>query len=280
MTPRDLPLAAVIAFDFETWDIHEEIALLRDVGIGRVQIYRNYAQGITADDVRETLDPAGLVIDSLHGYFQMEGFDGPACDLSSANAALRRASLDLMRGEARFARALGCRDIIVHPVGPNTTRDDPGRRDALAHSARALAQLGEAAGVRFLIENMPPPMFASDAPTLRAIADEVRSPALGLAYDSGHAALAGDPVGTIHTMGPHLGGVHLHDNGGSQDDHLIPGMGVIPFEDVARALAAVAYRGTFILEIYVATQIIRRDLTPKRLAFIEHLRRLASGYPE
>ncbi|MBM4020508.1 MAG: sugar phosphate isomerase/epimerase [Planctomycetes bacterium] len=274
---QDLPLGAVIAFDFKTWDVREEIALLQEVGIRRVQIYRNYAQGISADAVRRTLDAAGLVPDSLHGYFSLEGFDGPPCDLSAADERARLAALDIMRSEAQYARTLGCRDIIIHPAPQGDTQNDLFRPAMLASSARVLADIGRRSQVRFLIENMPPPMFGRDAAALRRAADGAASPHVGLAYDSGHAALAGDAIGAIHAMGPRLWGVHLHDTRGTEDDHLIPGLGVVPFEDVAHALAQVGYSGTFILEVYRTTAEVRRDLTPERLAFIEAIRRRASG---
>jgi sugar phosphate isomerase/epimerase len=274
---HDLPLGTVIAFDFKTWNVQEEIALIQEVGIGRVQVYRNYKQGISAEEVRRTLEGAGLLPDSLHGYFSLEGFDGPPCDLSSADEALRSASVEIMRGEARYARTLGCRDIIIHPVPSGDTQNDAFRIGTLTASAGRLHEIGREHDVRFLIENMPPPMFGRQASDLRQVVDAVASPHVGLAYDSGHATLAGDPIGAIHAMGPRLWGVHIHDNLGSKDDHLIPGMGVIPFDDVARALAEVSYSGTFILEVYRTTAEVRRDLTPERLAFIETLRRKASG---
>jgi sugar phosphate isomerase/epimerase len=273
----DLPLGAIIAFDFKTWDVRDEIALLRQVGVRRVQVYRNYVQGISARHVRETLDAAGLVADSLHGYFQSDDLPGPPCDLSAADGALREASVELMNGETQFARALGCRDIIVHPVGVNSRVDDPWRAESLAETAAALARLGRDHGVRFLLENMPPPYFTADVLPLRQAVDALDSPHVGLAYDSGHAMLMGRPVDAVRLMGPRLGGVHLHDNRGEQDDHLIPGMGTIPFEDVAGALAQVGFAGTFMIEVYRPTEELRRDLTPERLAFIERLRRLASG---
>ena len=266
-----------MAFEFKTWDIREEIALLLQIGIRRVQIYRNYVQDPSAPEIRRILDDADLTADSLHGYFDLEKDNGPPFDLSAADPAARQQALDLMRGEANFARVLGCTDIIVHPVGLGPSADDPARPSALAESASHLAHLGRQTGVRFLIENMPPPMFGCRPDVLRSIVDTVNSPHVGLAYDAGHATLAGQPVETVHIMGPRLWGVHLHDSGGKEDDHLIPGMGVVPFDDVARALAAVGYSGTFILEVYRTTAEVRRDLTPERLAFIETLRRKASG---
>jgi len=273
----DLPLGAVIAIDFDKWDMDEEIALIRKAGIRRVQVYRNCARGRPASDIRARLDAAGLAVDSLHGYIELEILDGPAFDLSAESASDRDAALEIARRETAFARGLGCRDVIVHPVGPGDTEGDVFREAALADSARHLARIAEEADARFLLENMPPPMFGADGRLLRRLVDAVGSPHLGLAYDAGHANVLGRPVDTVRDMGPRLWGVHLHDNDGSEDDHLLPGMGTVPFEAVARALAEVGFGGTFMLEVYRETAEVRRDLTPKRLAFIDRLRRLASG---
>jgi sugar phosphate isomerase/epimerase len=274
----DLALGAALAFDFKEWDVDEEIAILRSSGVGRVHIYRNYTQGITADHIREKTRAACLVIDSLHGYFQLEEDSLPRLDLSSDDETLRRASVEIIAGEADFARQLGCRDIVVHPgPPPGDTRKQPFRPAAFESSLRSLTEIARRTDVRFCIENMPPPMFGCDVSMVRRMIDAINSPHLGQCYDSGHAMLAADPLGVIRTMGPRLWIVHLHDNDGKEDDHRLPGMGIVPFEDVARTLAEVGFAGTFLLEIYRKTEEVRRDLTPARLAFIEQLRRLASG---
>ena len=143
----DLPLGAVVAFEFEKWNADEEIALVHDAGAGLVQVYRNYPKGVTAEHIRGVLDGAGLVADSLHAYIDIEMFDGPPFDLSAEDASARNDALDIARREADYARTLGCRDIVVHPVGPGDTRDDAFRPDNLAASAERLARIAEAADV-------------------------------------------------------------------------------------------------------------------------------------
>ena len=276
MTKPILPLGAVVAFDFPKWNVPEEMALLHSADIGRVQVYRHYVQAVPPERIRRTLLDAGFTIDSLHAYIDLELYDGPPFDLSSPDTGKRALALQVARSEAEFARALGCRDIIIHPAGHGTC-DEPGRADALRAIAGRLARIAQEADVRFLLENMPPPMFGTDAEVLRAIVDEADSPALGLVYDSGHASLAGRTVETVRQMGPRLWGVHMHDNGGKEDDHFLPGIGVVALEDAARALAEVKFGGTFMLEIYRETSEVRRDLTPERLAYIQRLCRIASG---
>ena len=244
----DLPLGAVIAFDFDKWDVDEEIDIVCGAGIRLVQIYRNWLLGTPAEAIRRRLQDAGLAADSLHAYIELDMLEGPAFDLSAEDASARDAALEIARRETAFAHGLRCRDIIVHPVGPGETQDDAFRRDTFRASAM-----------------------------LREIVDGIDSPGLGLAYDAGHANVTGRPVAVVHDMGPRLWGVHLHDNDGTEDDHLLPGMGTLPFDDVAAALAEVQFAGTFMLEIYRDTWEVRRDLTPERLDDINRLRRLASG---
>lgn len=273
----ELALGAVIAFGFEKWDEAEEIALLHRAGIDRVQVYRNVLRYVTPRLVRATLEAEGITIDGLHAYIDLEMFEGPAFDLSSGTEEVREVAVEIARLEAEYAVEIGCRDVILHPVGQGETAGDSYRPDALRTSAEELLPVAERCDVRFLLENMPPHMFGSDVALLRRVVDEMDSPHLGLAYDSGHAMMGGDAVGPIRTMGPRLWGVHLHDNDGTEDGHYLPGMGVVPFEDVAQALAEVDYGGTFTLEIYRDTDEVERDLTPERLDYIHHLRRLASG---
>jgi len=261
----DLPLGAVIAFDFQKWNLEEEIAIVHEAAIQRIQVYRNVTVGTPAETIRRRAQDAGLVIDSLHGYIELEMLEGPRFDLSAADPAVREASLEIARREADFARALGCRDVILHPAGPGDTQADPFRPNRLADSAERLAGIAGAADVRFLLENMPPPMFGHDARLLRHIVDRLASPHLGLAYDAGHAHVAGRAVQTVHEMGPRLWAIHLHDNHGTCDDHLLPGMGTAPLEDVARALAEVGFAATFMLEIYRDTGVWPQA-TPNRPA--------------
>jgi D-psicose/D-tagatose/L-ribulose 3-epimerase len=68
--------------------------------------------------------------------------------------------------------------------------------------------------------------------------------------DTGHANL-GDlrAPRAIRMAGSRLFTTHLQDNMGKQDDHIAPGMGVIDWDDVSRAIKEIGYNRTLMLEL-------------------------------
>ena len=69
--------------------------------------------------------------------------------------------------------------------------------------------------------------------------------------DTGHAIVRGlAPHEFIANMLPgRLQGLHIHDNYGNTDAHMLPGIGIIDWDLVINALAERDYPGDFSLEI-------------------------------
>ena len=82
------------------------------------------------------------------------------------------------------------------------------------------------------------------------LARTVDAPNIGICVDTGHANLRdlGAPR-AIRMAGSLLLTTHLQDNLGERDDHMPPGMGVIDWEDVFRALDEIGYERTLMLEL-------------------------------
>ena len=72
---------------------------------------------------------------------------------------------------------------------------------------------------------------------------------MGAVIDTGHRNLGGDSAAALRTVGRHLITLHLHDNHGERDEHLLPGRGNIAWDEVNRALAEIRYDGVFMYEI-------------------------------
>src|SRR5690606_33949941 len=81
------------------------------------------------------------------------------------------------------------------------------------------------------------------------IEDELDLPDVGVCLDSGHAFLMGDVADAVETVSGHLLTTHLHDNGGTRDEHLVPFDGGIAWPTVLTTLQKVGYDGAWMFEL-------------------------------
>lgn len=78
-----------------------------------------------------------------------------------------------------------------------------------------------------------------------------------ICVDTGHTHEAESfwvppPEEMIHILGKDISLLHLHDNSGHNDDHLLPGMGSIKWPAVFDALDDVGYNGVYNFELAIA----------------------------
>ena len=78
---------------------------------------------------------------------------------------------------------------------------------------------------------------------------------VGVVIDTGHRNLSGDPAAALRTIGEYLITLHLHDNHGQEDEHLLPGRGNIAWDEVVHALRSIDYAGVFMYAISRAEDV-------------------------
>jgi len=85
------------------------------------------------------------------------------------------------------------------------------------------------------IENV----YEGDPMILRRLIDGINSPMVGFCFDTGHYNIfsRSSLESWIETMGPCLKQLHIHDNWGENDQHLPPGEGSFPFEELGSLLS-------------------------------------------
>ena len=105
------------------------------------------------------------------------------------------------------------------------------------------------AGIFFHLENM----LEHEPTLLREVVLAVDRPGLDVCLDIGHAhCYSRTPVVKwIERLGSLIGYVHLHDNHGTEDEHLGLGAGTIAMEEVCAALEAYAPEAVWALETQV-----------------------------
>lgn len=81
------------------------------------------------------------------------------------------------------------------------------------------------------------------------VLSNINSQSLGFCYDSGHENCHHPYIDNLKLYGDRLKAVHLHDNDGKKDQHLIPGEGSIDWRATIAKINASGYKGTFMLEV-------------------------------
>ena len=107
--------------------------------------------------------------------------------------------------------------------------------------------------MRLAIEVIPNELSTPSA-LVDVIESDIDAAGLGICMDVGHARMMGDVVDAIETCSGHLVTTHLHDNRGRNDDHLVPGKGVIDWDAATLAFQKVGYDGVWMFELAVAAE--------------------------
>lgn len=147
--------------------------------------------------------------------------------------------------------AVGVRAAVLHPSRTPIREEKRPRQQMLDLQVTALGELtGHIAGSDAVIclENVSSAPALSD---LTVILDAVDSPHLGICLDTGHLNMAdADQAAFIRGAGSRLKALHIADNEGETDQHLMPhGRGTVEWPVVVDELRRIGYEGAFNLEI-------------------------------
>ena len=84
---------------------------------------------------------------------------------------------------------------------------------------------------------------------------------VGICWDTGHANLSEgvDQGESIRAIGEWLKCLHIHDNHGKFDEHILPMMGNINWSEIMRALRDIDYKGDFVYESAQPTKHLPAD---------------------
>nr|WP_319376559.1 sugar phosphate isomerase/epimerase family protein [uncultured Methanoregula sp.] len=153
-------------------------------------------------------------------------------NIAAVSERMRSASIDVLAEVLAASARIGAEHLVVHPGFSPYEQVKDRSIASLLRSLDDLVLLQEEHGVRICIENMG----AWECCHFRtpAFLPELVSRGLGCTLDCGHARLNGN-LDEFLSDGRFCH-VHLHDNGGTVDDHIACGAGTIDFPGVMRQL--------------------------------------------
>lgn len=245
MSDQPFTLAVCSEMVFRALPITERIRRIAALGF-QVEIW-----DWTRHDIGALVD-TGATFSSMTGYVT-----GTLADDAGADELLRTAEESLP-----VAKRLGIPRLNLHGTGLDSkglpvkpASEVTGAMWLKAeHTLNRIADLGAAAGVTFVLENLNTAVDHPGVPFARAedclaLVRAVDKPSLKLMLDLYHAQIGeGNLIELVRRAAPWIGEVQVADVPGRCE----PGSGEINYPAVARALAATGWRGTVGMEAFAS----------------------------
>ena len=165
----------------------------------------------------------------------------------------RKRWLEAMKKAIYGTHVLGCHRFVVHPLLPymDTGEHPEEVWEMNLEFIGTLADFAKEYGVTVCVENLPFPLYPlASAEAVCELVDRLGRDNLRVCLDTGHAAIfcGSDISGAVRHIGKRLEAVHIHDNMGKEDEHLIPGDGIIDWCRFGTALREIGFDGVVSLE--------------------------------
>ena len=168
---------------------------------------------------------AGLTVETIHASY-------PGCNEMWLEGEVGEARLQYFLDCVRGTAMIGAKTMILHV---SSGHQPPEMCELAVQRFQKVCDEGERLGVNIAFENL------TNIHYLHYIMERVHSPAKKYCYDCGHENLYYKNDGVLERYSPLLVAIHLHDNAGDHDTHLLPFTASIDFDRVAKRLAAVRF---------------------------------------
>ena len=176
-----------------------------------------------------------------------------SCGLSIENAHATTDNLNVLwltgsEGERTFselsAEIRDCADAEISTLVLHLTNgsNPPGVSSVGMGRVERLVRIAEQENVRLAFENMRVSQH------IDAVLGSFSSPVVGFCYDSGHENYWSRDRDWLELYGDRLFAVHLHDNLGDRDAHLIPFDGCVDWSEKMKQLVSAGYSGAVAIE--------------------------------
>lgn len=235
----------------------EHLAQIAAHGFEAIELFAtrshfDYHDEAVLEQLASWLEETGLLLHGVHApitdVFGASGWSATYSTAVSDNAR-REAAVREAEAALRIANRIPFEVMVVH-LGTPTSKNNPGdnSRAAAVRSLVEICRLAEPLGVRVAAEVIPNRL--SDASSLVTLLEnEIEARHAGICLDFGHAHLMGDVADAVETAAGHLITTHVHDNRRRDDDHLVPFLGTIDWDQALVTMQKIGYDGTYLMEL-------------------------------
>ena len=148
----------------------------------------------------------------------------------------------------------GINNLVIH----SGYLEGMGKEDTLKENEkffRRVLDKAEKYGINILVENfnkicLTNYYWIDNATDLLELIELVDHPLFHAVWDTGHANLQKmSQDDELRLLGSHVKALHVHDNMGDRDDHLLPFLGTMSLDSVMNGLSEIGYDGYFTFEV-------------------------------
>jgi len=235
-----LPDCRLGIFSWFGWRIHisQRAQFIKNAGFNATCLWwadDEKANTGSLDDLPKIVRNSGLEIDNIHVPFK------EAHLLSSENISERKKMIDLHKQWVDDCARHDIKKLVFHPCPDRP--NPPAPTKLLLDSVSEILKFAESAKVILAVENTRKSDYVD------FVLEQLDSDYLQFCYDSGHDFIwSNRPIEILKKWGHKLATTHLHDNMGSNDDHLLPLTGKIDWRKIVSNWPK-DYKGVLMLEV-------------------------------
>ncbi len=189
-------------------------------------------------------------------------------NIGAINPRMRAAALKEVLESIEIAHRMGIDLVTVHPgfLSPLTILDRDTAIQATKGSLQAIDARGKDLGVRIALENMPEmPVAMAKGPEELLLFME--GTGLGVCFDIGHSNTVGN-ISDFQAIKDRFINMHVHDNVGDRDRHMVIGEGNIDFQRWLGAFRP--YHGRYVIEAReLERSLVSRDRLRNMLSSLD-----------
>lgn len=256
-------MIGITAVNGVKYDIEKRYAMLREAGFESVMLRWGDNDCVTSRLERVKLvEKSNLYIENAHAqakYLNSLWRPGEHGD----------AVLQMLKNSVTDCALYGVPTLVMHISNGD---NPPPISNIGLRRVEQLIECAEKSRVMLAVENVREPLH------VRYVLDNYDSPYLGLCYDSGHQNIWSKDVDWLTLYTDRIAAIHLHDNFGDVDTHLIPGDGDINWNTLISKLSKTSYNGTFTLETQYHVSSLYNDISYE--AFLTRLFTTSKGFCE
>lgn len=169
-------------------------------------------------------------------------------DISNPDADTRKTALVQLKQSIDYSADIGAVAFVQHP-GLNIFDIENGW-ELNCESLLTLIDYGNSRGIKVLVENMAPRKAFMSSPSEFSEFIKANNVNLDIAFDTGHANMAGNLDEFVEKLASRFFMVHITDNDGVDDTHLNVGEGTIDWKKFLGNLQKRRFNGLYIVEAF------------------------------